>query len=391
MDTEFFQFKEGKKSSKSGARLGTLTTPHGKIETPVFMPVGTQATVKTLTPEDLKSLNAQIILSNTYHLYLRPGSKLIAKAGGLHKFMHWDRPILTDSGGFQVFSLSKLRKITDEGVTFRSHLDGSKHVFTPEKSIEVQNDLGSDIVMAFDECTTAGVSYKEAREAMERTLLWLDRCYKAQQNPKQMLFPIVQGNMYEDLRIESIRRTLPYAKVGFSIGGLSVGEEKEVMYKMLDVLQREYPADKARYLMGVGSPDCIIEGVRRGIDMFDCVLPTRIARNGTAFTSIGKVVIKNGMYKEDFTPLDPHCDCEVCRNYTRSYIRHLFNAEEILGARLVSYHNLYYLTHLMEDIKKAIAEDRFEEFAIDFYKQTGYDKKVENTTAKRHRNKKLGE
>ena len=389
MNTEFFSFKEKQKSSTCGARIAELSTPHGKIETPVFMPVGTQATVKTLTPEDLHSLGAQIILSNTYHLYLRPGSKLIAKAGGLHKFMNWNKPILTDSGGFQVFSLSKLRKITDEGVTFRSHLDGSKHVFTPEKSIEVQNDLGSDIIMAFDECTTAGVSHDEAKRAMERTLSWLDRCYKAQQNPKQMLFPIVQGNMFEDLRKESIRRTLPYAKVGFSIGGLSVGEEKDVMYKMLDVLQPEYPSDKARYLMGVGSPDCIIEGVRRGIDMFDCVLPTRIARNGTAFTSKGKVVIKNGAYKEDFSPLDPNCDCPVCKNYTKAYLRHLFNAEEILGARLISYHNLYYLTHLMEHIKEAIRNDRFEEFATEYYKETGYDKKVENSTAKRKRKENL--
>lgn len=390
MDTEFFQFKELKKSSTSGARLGQLNTPHGQINTPVFMPVGTQATVKTLTPEEVKELGAQIILSNTYHLYLRPGSKLIAKAGGLHKFMHWDKPILTDSGGFQVFSLSKLRKITDEGVKFHSHVDGSIHMFTPEKSMEVQNDLGSDIIMAFDECTTAGTSHKDSRKAMERTLAWLDRCYKAQQNPKQMLFPIVQGNMYEDLRIESIKRTLPYAKVGFSIGGLSVGEEKEVMYKMLDVLQPYYPQDKARYLMGVGSPDCIIEGVRRGIDMFDCVLPTRIARNGTAFTHSGKVVIKNGAYKEDFSPLDAECDCPVCKNYTKAYLRHLFNTDEILGPRLVSYHNLYYLTHLMEDIKKAIAEDRFEEFATQFYAKTGYDKKTENTTLK-HRRKKLND
>lgn len=384
MDKEYFSFKQIKQSSKSGARTGVLKTPHGKIETPIFMPVGTQATVKTLTPEDLEELGAQIILSNTYHLYLRPGSKLIAKAGGLHKFMHWNKPILTDSGGFQVFSLSKLRKITDEGVTFRSHLDGSKHIFTPEKSIEVQNDLGSDIIMAFDECTLAGkehgTSYRDSRIAMERTLSWLDRCYKAQQNPKQMLFPIVQGNIYEDLRVESIRRTLPYARVGFSIGGLSVGEAKEDMYRILDCLQPEYPVDKARYLMGVGSPDCIIEGVRRGIDMFDCVLPTRIARNGTAFTSKGKVVIKNGCYKEDFSPLDENCNCPTCRNYTKAYLRHLFNADEILGARLVSYHNLYYLVHLADEIRKAINEDRFEEFAEEFYKKTGYDKQSNDST-----------
>lgn len=375
---KYFEFKEKNKSSTCEARIGELKTPHGVIETPVFMPVGTQATVKTLTPNDLKDLGAQIILSNTYHLYLRPGNEIIAKAGGLHKFMNWDKPILTDSGGFQVFSLSSLRKITDEGVQFFSHIDGSKHFFTPEKAIKVQNDLGSDIVMAFDECTTAGVDWQDAKKAMDRTLQWLERCYQAQNNPKQMLFPIVQGNVYEDLRLESLKKTIPYAKVGFAIGGLSVGESKETMYKILDCLKPHYPKDKARYLMGVGSPDCIVEGVSRGIDMFDCVLPTRIARNGTAFTSLGKVVVKNGCYKDDFSPLDPNCDCPVCKNYTKAYLRHLFNSQEILGARLLSYHNLYYLTHLCEEIKTAIKNDTFNEFKTNFYKQTGYDKNKQN-------------
>ena len=365
---------EVKQKSSGFARIGELVTPHGKIETPVFMPVGTQATVKGLEPEEIKSLGAQIILSNTYHLYMRPGTEIIGHAGGLHKFMNWDKPILTDSGGFQVFSLADLRKISDKGVEFQSHLDGSKHFFTPSKAIEIQNVLGSDIVMAFDVCSDPKTDYKNAKVAMQRTLAWLDECDKAQKNENQMLFPIVQGNMYKDLRLESLEKTLPYAKVGLAIGGLSVGEPKPVMYEILDTLAPNYPEDKARYLMGVGSPDCLVEGVRRGIDMFDCVLPTRIARNGTAFTSKGKIVVKNGKYKDDHSPLDPNCDCYVCKNYTKAYLRHLFNAGEMLGGKLVSYHNLYYLTHLMEDIKKAIKEDRYDEFAKEFYLATGYDK-----------------
>ena len=372
MEKEYFKFTEKEKSSKSFARCGELVTPHGTIQTPVFMPVGTQATVKSLQTRDLKELGAQIILSNTYHLYLRPGADLIEKAGGLHKFMNWDRPILTDSGGFQVFSLSDMNKITDSGVEFKSHLDGSTHVFTPQKSIEVQNKLGSDIVMAFDECSDYGVSYEYARQALDRTNNWLKICYECQKNPKQMLFPIVQGNFFVDLRLKSLNDILPYSKVGFSIGGLSVGEPKKKMYELLDVLAPHYPADRARYLMGVGSPDCILEGVERGIDMFDCVLPTRIARNGTAFTSKGKVVVKNGKYKEDFTPLDDECDCPVCKQYTKAYLRHLFNAGEILGGELLSIHNLHYLTHLMEQIRTAIKEDRYEEFKKEYLKKTGY-------------------
>ena len=364
---EEFSFETTHICKQSGARTGIFHTPHGDIETPIYMPVGTQATVKSLTPEDLYDIEAQIILSNTYHLYLRPGNELIRKAGGLHTFMNWKRPILTDSGGFQVFSLSDFRKITDEGAEFKSHLNGEKHMMTPEKCIKIQNDLGSDIVMQLDVCTKYGTSYEESKKALERTALWLDRCNKAQQNPKQMLFPIVQGNMYADLRLKSLELAKPYVKCGIAIGGLSVGEPKEQMYEMLDILKDKLPENSPHYLMGVGSPDCLVEGVLRGIDMFDCVLATRIARNGTAFTSTGKVVVKNAKYKEDFTPLDPNCDCECCKNYTKAYLRHLINTNEILGARLLSKHNLRYLIKLMSDIRKAIKEDRFLDFRKEFF------------------------
>ncbi|MBQ3047727.1 MAG: tRNA guanosine(34) transglycosylase Tgt [Clostridia bacterium] len=363
-----FSFETTHICKQSGARTGIFKTPHGNIETPIYMPVGTQATVKSLSPTDLKEIEAQIILSNTYHLYLRPGNELIKKAGGLHKFMNWDRPILTDSGGFQVFSLSDFRKINDDGVEFKSHLNGEKHIMTPEKCIKIQNDLGSDIIMQFDECTEFGTSYEDSKKAVERTHKWLERCYNVQKNEKQMLFPIVQGNVYADLRLESLRLAEPFVKCGIAIGGLSVGEPKEKMYEVLDLLKDKLPKNSPHYLMGVGSPDCLIEGVLRGVDMFDCVLATRVARNGTAFTSKGKVVIKNGMYKEDFTPLDENCDCECCKNFTKAYIRHLFNTNEILGARLVSKHNLRYLLKLMSDIRQAIKEDRFLEFREEFYK-----------------------
>ncbi len=367
-----FWFETTHVDKNSGARTGIFHTPHGDIETPIYMPVGTQATVKSLTPEDLKEIGAQIILSNTYHLYLRPGSELIAKAGGLHKFMHWDKPILTDSGGFQVFSLSDFRKISDDEVVFRSHLNGEKHVMTPEKCIKIQNDLGSDIVMQLDECTDAGTtSPKDALKAVERTYSWLKRCYEAQKNDEQMLFPIIQGNIFPDLRLKSLEYALPYVRCGIAIGGLSVGEPKEKMYEILDILKDKMPQDSPHYLMGVGSPDCLIEGAMRGVDMFDCVLATRIARNGTAFTSHGKVVIKNAMYKEDFTPLDDECDCECCRHYTKAYLRHLFNTGEILGARLLSKHNLRFLLKLMEDMRQAIKEDRFLSFREDFYAKYG--------------------
>ena len=367
MDNKF-SFEVIKECPKTGARAGIFHTPHGDILTPVFMPVGTQATVKGLKVEDLKNLNAQIILSNTYHLYLRPGEDIVKRAGGLHKFMNWDRPILTDSGGFQVFSLSDLRKVTDDGVEFRSHLNGAKHFITPEKCMEIQHALGADIIMAFDQCTEAGASYAEAVEAKRKTKMWLERCYKAHNNENQMLFPIIQGNIYNDLRAQCVQDCLPYAKCGIAIGGLSVGEEKEVMYDVLDHLQPLLPKEQPRYLMGVGSPDCLIEGFARGIDMMDCVLPTRIARNGTAFSRTGRMVLKNAKYKDDFTPLDEECDCYCCKHYSRAYLRHLINADEILGGELLSIHNLRFLTRLAEQCRQAILEDRFPEFKENFLK-----------------------
>ena len=353
---------------QSGARIGRFKTPHGVVETPVFMPVGTQATVKGVIPEQLKDLNAQIILSNTYHLFLRPGDEIVKKAGGLHKFMNWDKPILTDSGGFQVFSLSDLRKVTDEGVQFRSHLSGEKFFITPEKCMQIQNNLGSDIIMAFDECTKAGASHKESLAACERTTKWLKRCYDAQKNENQMLFPIIQGNMYKDLREKSLNEVAPFARCGIAIGGLSVGEPKEVMYDILDFLKDKYPENMPRYLMGVGSPDCFIEAVARGVDMMDCVLPTRIARNGTALTNKGKMIIRNATYKDDFTPIEEDCDCYTCRNYTKAYLRHLINADEMLGAQLLSIHNLRFLTRLAEKVKEAIWQDRLLDFKEEFLK-----------------------
>ena len=361
-----FSFETTHICKQSGARTGIFKTPHGIIETPVFMPVGTQATVKSLTPEDLNKINTQILLSNTYHLYLRPGDEIVKQAGGLHKFMNWHKPILTDSGGFQVFSLSDLRKISDDGVEFKSHLSGEKLYITPEKCMQIEENLGADIIMAFDECTVYGTSYDKSKKAMNRTLDWLDRCYNFHKNDSQALFPIVQGNFYKDLRLESLERTKPYIKYGMAIGGLSVGEPKEIMYEMLDVMKPHLPENVPHYLMGVGSPDCILEGVIRGIDMFDCVLPTRIARNGTAFTHDGKVVVRNAIYKDDFSPLDKECDCECCKNYTKAYLRHLINAGEILGARLLSIHNIRFLTKLMEDIREAIKNDCLLDFKDKF-------------------------
>ena len=344
-------------------------TPHGVIETPAFMPVGTLATVKGVMPSTLNEIGTQILLSNTYHLYLRPGEDIVAKAGGLHKFMHWDKPILTDSGGFQVFSLGELRKITHDGVYFSSHIDGSKHFFSPEKVMDIENALGADIIMAFDECSNYGCDHDYAFQAMKRTLNWLDRCAVHHKNENQMLFPIVQGNMFKDLRIQSIKETVPYAKCGIAVGGLSVGEPKELMLEMLDELVPYYPENMPRYLMGVGTPDYIIEGVRRGIDMFDCVLPTRIARNGTAMTSQGKVVVRNAIYKEDFSPLDPECDCYTCRNFSKAYLRHLVNCNEILAATLLSIHNIKFLLDLTKNLRNAISEGTFDAFVEEFYKK----------------------
>ena len=357
-----------KECAQTGARLGRLHTPHGIIDTPIFMPVGTQATVKAMTPEELKDMDAQIILSNTYHLYLRPGHDLVKEAGGLHKFMNWDRPILTDSGGFQVFSLGDLRKITEEGVTFQSHLDGSKHFLSPEKVMEIENALGADIIMAFDECAPFPAEHDYVKKSLERTTRWAVRCKEAHTNTEnQALFGIVQGGMYRDLREQSAAELIALDFPGYSIGGLSVGEPKDLMYEVLDYTTPLLPKDKPRYLMGVGSPDALIEGAIRGIDMFDCVLPTRIARNGTAMTSEGKVVIKNAKYTRDFTPLDPNCDCYCCKNYSRAYLRHLYKADEILSSRLMSTHNLHFLINLMKQVRQAIMDDRLMDFRNEFF------------------------
>ena len=369
MNNEYFSFELQKTDPETGARAGVLHTPHGDILTPVYMPVGTQATVKGLYPRDLKEAGSQIILSNTYHLYMRPGDELIKAAGGLHKFMNWDKPILTDSGGFQVFSLASLNNITDDGVRFSSHVDGSSHFFTPEKAMDIQHNLGSDIIMAFDQCSEYGYTHEQARRALDRTVSWLDRCFKAHGDPAQALFPIVQGNFYKDLRIESVERALPYVKHGIAIGGLSVGEPKPLMYEMLEEMRPHLPTDVPRYLMGVGSPDCLVEGVLRGVDMFDCVLATRVARNGTALTSRGKVVVRNGKYKADFSPLDPECDCYCCRNYTKAYLRHLVNVGEMTGAMLLSLHNISYLHRLMRGLRESIFTGKVKEFTRAFYEK----------------------
>ena len=363
-------YKLIKQCPRTGARLGKLITPHGEIDTPVFMPVGTQASVKGISPEELEALGAKIILSNTYHLFLRPGHELVAEAGGLHKFMNWNGSILTDSGGFQVFSLSDLRKITEEGVAFRSHLDGAKLVLSPEKAMEIENALGADIMMAFDECTPYPSTYDYTKRSLERTTRWAERCLKAHKNTeKQSLFGIVQGGTFADLRKKSAREIVSLDFPGYAIGGLSVGEATQTMYDMLEETVPELPENKARYLMGVGRPDNLVEGVMRGIDMFDCVLPTRIGRNGTALTSRGRVIVRDAKYAHDFSPIDPECNCPACRSHSKAYIRHLLKAGEMYGLRLMTIHNLYYLVHLMGDIRKAIAEDRFPEFREEFYEK----------------------
>ena len=366
-----FKFELIKTCPRTGARLGKLHTPHGTIDTPVFMPVGTQATVKAVTPKILNELEAEIILSNTYHLYLRPGHDLIDEAGGLHKFMNWSKPILTDSGGFQVFSLADLRSINDDGVEFQSHLDGSYHFFSPEKVMEIENKLGADIIMAFDICSPYPCDYEDVKKDLERTIKWAKRCKKAHQRKDQALFGIIQGGMYEDLRLRSVEEMLTMDFPGYGIGGLSVGEPKELMYEVLETLNPVMPKDKPRYLMGVGSPDCLVEGVMRGVDMFDCVLPTRIARNGTAMTSQGRLVVRNAAYQRDFTPLDPECDCYTCKNFTRAYIRHLVKAGEILSSILITIHNIRFLVNLMKNIRQAILDDRLPEFRDNFFNGYG--------------------
>ena len=360
----------------SGARRGVIHTPHGDIQTPIFMPVGTQATVKAMTPEELKEMvHAQIILSNTYHLFLRPGHELVKEAGGLHKFMHWDRPILTDSGGFQVFSLGPLRKITEDGVEFRSHLDGSKKYISPEISMEIQEALGSDIMMAFDECCPYPSTYEYTKNSMERTTRWAKRCKEYHKTTdKQGLFGIIQGGFFKDLREKSAKDLIELDFPGYAIGGISVGEPKEEFLDILRFTTPLMPENKPRYLMGVGTPDYLIEAALAGIDMCDCVLPTRIARHGTAMTSNGKVVVRNATYERDFTPLDPECDCYTCKNYTRAYIRHLINAKEILGIRLLSIHNLRFLTKLMDRVRIEIECDNLLNFRDEFYKKYGYTK-----------------
>ena len=375
MEKQALNFEIKKIDKKTGARLGVMHLPHGDVETPVFMPVGTQATVKSMTPEELKDeVKSHIILSNTYHLYLRPGHELIREAGGLHKFMNWDRNILTDSGGFQVFSLGDLRKITEEGVEFRSHLNGSKHFISPEKSMEIQNALGSDIMMAFDECAPYGVSYDYVQKSMRRTTRWAKRCKEYHKNTQnQALFGIVQGGFFKDLRKESAKELAKLDFPGYAVGGISVGEPKEEFLDILRYTTPLLPENKPRYLMGVGSPDYLIEAAISGIDMCDCVMPTRMARNGTALTHFGQVNLLNACHAKDFTTLDKECDCYTCKNYTKAYIRHLFKAKEILGARLLSIHNLRFLVNLMENVREAIKQDSLLEFREEFYKKYGYD------------------
>lgn len=357
------------KKQYNHARYGVLHTNYGSYETPMFMPVGTLANVKTLTSEELKAMNSAVILSNTYHLWLRPGADIVEKAGGLHKFMNYDGPILTDSGGFQVFSLAKKKDISEEGVVFKSHLDGSKLFLTPEISIGVQNKLDSDIAMSFDECIPYPATYEYAKNSTERTLRWAKRGKDVHKNERQSLFGIVQGGEYKDLREYSAKETVKMNFDGYSIGGTSVGEDKDTMYKMIDYAITYLPTDKPRYLMGVGDPIDILEGVKRGVDMFDCVLPTRIARHGNAFTLDGKINIKNAKYKEDFTPIEEECDCYTCKNYTKAYVRHLIVCNEMLGGRLLSIHNIRFLIREVENIRKTIKDETFDSYMEEFIKR----------------------
>ena len=347
---------------KTGARYGILHTPHGDVEVPMFMPVGTLATVKSLSPEELHEMGAGVILSNTYHLSIRPGADLVQKAGGLHKFMNWDGPILTDSGGFQVFSLAENRKISEEGVHFKNHLNGDKLFFSPEVAIDIQEKLGADIIMSFDECIPYPSSYEYTKKSTERTLRWAKRGLDAHKREDQALFGIVQGGDYEDLRKMCAEELAKMDFPGYSIGGTSIGEPKEVCFRMIDYAVKYLPKDKPRYLMGVGSIDYLLGGIARGIDMFDCVLPTRLARHGALITSTGRVNIRDAKYKEDFSPLDKNCDCYCCKNYTKAYLRHLYVCDEIFGKRLLSIHNIRFLIKLMEGAREAIKEDRFQEY-----------------------------
>ncbi len=360
---------------QTGARYGILHTPHGDFETPIFMPVGTKANVKTLIPSEIEEVSDGLILANTYHLWLQPGDDLIAAAGGVRGFMKWNHALLTDSGGFQVFSLSNIRKITEEGVEFRHHKSGEKLFLSPEKSIAIQNNLGADIIMSFDECPPFHADEKYLKDSIDRTIRWAKRGKDAHKNPDtQALFGIVQGAGNKELRKYCLEKLMEIDFPGYSIGGLSVGESKEEMYEMLEYLKTIMPQDKPRYLMGVGSPDDLIIGSMNGVDMFDCVLPSRNARHGTAFTSYGKVQVKNQSLKNDFTPLDPECECYACKTFTKSYLNHLIKSEEILGMRLLTLHNLSFLKKLMAQIRQAIKEDRLLDFKNDFFKKFGYTK-----------------
>ena len=360
-------------TARSGlARRGRLFTAHGTVETPVFMPVGTRGTVKAMTPREMaEDLDAQIILGNTYHLFLRPGMEIMAAAGGLHKFSHWDRALLTDSGGFQVFSLAQLRKITPDGVKFASHIDGTRFFLGPVESMRIQKILGSDIAMAFDECTPYPATLKQAEKSLEMTLRWERMSFEQEAAPGQLRFGIVQGSVYPELRKYSARELAKIGFDGYSIGGLSVGEPEETMFEMIDCTTPEMPEDKPRYLMGVGTPYQIVESVARGIDMFDCVMPTRLGRHGSAFVGADTIPVKAGRYAQDFGPIDPDCDCYACRNFSRAYIRHLFNVGEILGVRLVTWHNIHYFLTLMRKIRAAIEQDAFAEFRRDFARLAG--------------------
>lgn len=359
------KFEIVKKDKNTHARVGKIHTAHGVIDTPVFMPVGTQATVKTFSQEELESMNTTILLGNAYHLYLRPGMDIIKKAGGLHKFMNWNRPILTDSGGFQIFSLAKLQNINNDGIKFQSHLDGSFHYFTPEKVIEIQHTLGSDIIMPLDECTPYPCEYDYACNSMDLTVKWLTKSselYNKSTNNKQALFGIVQGSIYPKLRQICLEKLIELDLPGYAIGGLSVGEPIDLMNEIVAFTAPKLPESKPRYLMGSGTPQDIIQSIENGIDMFDCVLPTRNGRNGTAFTSLGRIGIRNKCYIDDFSPLDPNCTCTACENYSRAYLRHLVHSNEILGLRLLSYHNVYFYIKLMENIRKAIEDNKLQEF-----------------------------
>lgn len=357
-----FSFDLIKKCPDSKARAGIFKTPHGMIETPVFMPVGTNSTVKMMTQDHLYNTQAEIILSNSYHLFLRPGHKLIEKAGGLHKWMNWQKPILTDSGGFQVFSLSDLRVLTEEGVKFKDPKDGSTHFINPEISMEIQNSLGADIIMAFDECAPYPCDYSTAKEAMKRTHRWLHRCFAAHRRQDQALFPIVQGSVYDDLRIESAGIISSIEAHGYAIGGVSVGEPKEIKNRIIEISAPLLPENKPRYLMGVGTPEDLLDGVIRGVDMFDCVMPTRIARHGSFFTPYGRGVIKNKEFEEDFSPLVNGCECYACQNHTKAYIRHLFRIKEVTASILLTIHNIHYLVKLMQDTRNSILNGNFTEF-----------------------------